>query len=130
MKKNLILCGVFTIITFVIIMTGVVMTQQSKEEKRKNIISESQSNKMITCVDNQIIVTLTANSTKEYAHQIASDINAKVILEMEEFQDYVLEFENHKFNSEEEITNYCDELENKYSEIEICSCNRLYSSDS
>lgn len=130
MKKNLILCGVFTIITFVIIMTGVVMTQQSKEEKRKNIISESQSNKMITCVDNQIIVTLTANSTKEYAHQIASDINAKVILEMEEFQDYVLEFENHKFNSEEGITNYCDELENKYSEIEICSCNRLYSSDS
>lgn len=143
MKKEIILCGLFTILTIALIIVYILSNNRGPVlEKTQNVIigdknnknnkeksEENPENKNLTFVDNQIILTLNDNTTREYVLQLANDIDARIIQEIEVFHDYTLEFNNKKFSSMDEVIQYCGELEKKYLEIELCNANNLSYSD-
>ena len=140
MKKEIILCGLFTILTIALIIVYILSNNRGPVlEKTQNVITgdknnkekseENLENKNLTFVDNQIILTLNDNTTREYVLQLANDIDARIIQEIEVFHDYTLEFNNKKFSSMDEVIQYCGELEKKYLEIELCNANNLSYSD-
>lgn len=77
-------------------------------------------------VNNQIAITLNDGNGEEYATKMANDLNAVVVIKSETSNEYIMEFHNLSFTTENELITYCDEIKKNYSEVISCTMNGLY----
>ncbi len=135
MKKYILLASIFVLISITLMIYYVtnhssqIVEEKSSSSKNHSEIVDKQKNKGF--IENQIIVDLNKDSTISTAEKIANRINAVILPEsIPEFQSYVFEFSSKTFETEKEILDYCDNLKNTYSEIELCSPNHVMFPDS
>lgn len=135
MRNKIVLGGIFAMIAIILLVSYAVIVHHNNSLKEDADSStyfvpeemELQYDKYF--VDNQVAITLKENNnSEEYATKMANDLDAEIVIKSETFNDFIMEFHNLNFTTENELIAYCDEIKRNYSEVIDCTMNELYPS--